>query len=88
MIDTLSYQIMEFLSKVGVKHIFFVPGGGNMFLVDAARRHPEIKCIFTHDESLREKTLWLLRWPCLFMLHKDVSVERIYCWEFTNSLKA
>jgi len=50
-IDTLSYQIMEFLSKVGVKHIFFVPGGGNMFLVDAAGRHPKIKTIATHNEQ-------------------------------------
>ena len=44
--DTLSYLLFDYLASLGVKTIFLVPGGGNMFLVDAARRHPEIKCIF------------------------------------------
>ena len=49
--DTLSYLLFDYLTSLGVKTIFLVPGGGNMFLVDAARRHPEIKCIFTHNEQ-------------------------------------
>jgi len=42
---------MDFLSQCGVTHIFFVPGGGNMFLVDAAGRHPNIKTVATHHEQ-------------------------------------
>ena len=32
--DTLSYLLFDYLSKVGTKAVFLVPGGGNMFLVD------------------------------------------------------
>ena len=49
--DTLSYQLMDILNKFGIDHIFLVPGGGNMFLVDAAGRHPNIKTIATHHEQ-------------------------------------
>ena len=51
MIETLSFHLMDALSKLGVNHVFFVPGGGNMFLVDAAGRHPNIKTIATHHEQ-------------------------------------
>ena len=51
MYDTVSYHIMELLSRNGVQHVFFVPGGGNMFLVDAAGRHPNIQTIATHHEQ-------------------------------------
>lgn len=49
--DTLSYLIFDFLSKLGTKVVFLVPGGGNMFLVDAVGRHPDIKCVCTHNEQ-------------------------------------
>ena len=49
--DTLSYLLFDYLSKIGTKAVFLVPGGGNMFLVDAVGRHPDIKCICTHNEQ-------------------------------------
>ena len=49
--DTLSYLLFDYLSKIGTKAVFLVPGGGNMFLVDAVGRHPGIKCICTHNEQ-------------------------------------
>ncbi len=51
MSDTLSYILMDYLYSIGVKKIFFVPGGGNMFLVDALGRHPKIDFISTHNEQ-------------------------------------
>ena len=49
--DTLSYLLFDYLSKIGTNTVFLVPGGGNMFLVDAVGRHPDIKCICTHNEQ-------------------------------------
>ena len=49
--ETLAYNLMDYLYENGIRHIFFVPGGGNMFLVDAAGRHPKIKTIATHHEQ-------------------------------------
>lgn len=49
--DTISYLLFDYLASIGTKTVFLVPGGGNMFLVDAAGRHPEIKCICTHNEQ-------------------------------------
>ena len=51
MTDTLSYVLMDYLSSIGVNKVFFVPGGGNMFLVDALGRHPKIDFISTHNEQ-------------------------------------
>ena len=49
--DTLSYLLFDYLSKIGTDTVFLVPGGGNMFLVDAVGRHPNIKCVCTHNEQ-------------------------------------
>ncbi len=49
--ETLAYNLMDYLFENGIRDIFFVPGGGNMFLVDAAGRHPKIKTIATHHEQ-------------------------------------
>jgi len=51
MIDTLSYFAVDFIHSLGVKKIFMVPGGGNMFLVDAVGRHKGIEVISTHNEQ-------------------------------------
>ena len=49
--DTISYFLMDYFASLGLKKVFFVPGGGNMFLVDAIGRHPEIDFVSTHNEQ-------------------------------------
>ncbi len=49
--DTISYYLMDYFASLGLKKVFFVPGGGNMFLVDAIGRHPEIDFVSTHNEQ-------------------------------------
>ena len=38
---TISNKIFAYLSSLGVDRVFLVPGGGNMFLVDAAGSETE-----------------------------------------------
>ena len=48
---TISNKIFAYLSSLGVDRVFLVPGGGNMFLVDAAGAEPEIEFVPTHHEQ-------------------------------------
>ena len=43
--------IVDRLSKIGVKHIFLLPGGGAMYLNDAVAKHPELEGIACHHEQ-------------------------------------
>ena len=43
--------IVDRLSKIGVKHIFLLPGGGAMYLNDAVAKHPEFEGIARHHEQ-------------------------------------
>ncbi len=43
--------ILDFLSKLGVKHLFMVSGGGMMFLLDAMAVNQKIKPVCTHHEQ-------------------------------------
>lgn len=49
--DTISYSIVDYLYSLGITKIFLVPGGGNMFLVDAIGRHPKLSYVSTHNEQ-------------------------------------
>ena len=48
---TVANQIFEFLESIGVDRVFLVPGGGNMFLVDAVATQAGIEFIATHHEQ-------------------------------------
>ena len=48
---TVANQIFEFLESIGVNRVFLVPGGGNMFLVDAVATQAGIEFIATHHEQ-------------------------------------
>ncbi len=39
----LSDYLVDFISNRGVEHIFLLPGGGAMHLIDAAGKHPDIE---------------------------------------------
>ncbi len=49
--STISNKIFAYLSSLGVDRVFLVPGGGNMFLVDAAGAEPGIEFVPTHHEQ-------------------------------------
>ena len=48
---TISNNIFSYLADIGVECVFLVPGGGNMFLIDAVGAEPRIKFIPTHHEQ-------------------------------------
>lgn len=48
---TISNKILSYIASLGVDRVFLVPGGGNMFLVDAAGSEPEIEFVPTHHEQ-------------------------------------
>jgi acetolactate synthase-1/2/3 large subunit len=48
---TLANQIFVFLQSIGVDRVFLVPGGGNMFLVDAVATQAGIEFVATHHEQ-------------------------------------
>ena len=48
---TLANQIFAFLQSKGVDRVFLVPGGGNMFLVDAVATQAGIEFVATHHEQ-------------------------------------
>jgi len=50
-ITTISNCIMAYLADLGVDRVFLVPGGGNMFLVDAVGAEPRIEFVPTHHEQ-------------------------------------
>ncbi|MDO8892034.1 MAG: thiamine pyrophosphate-binding protein [Sulfurimicrobium sp.] len=37
--------IADFVAGLGVKHVFLLPGGGAMYLVDAVGKHPDIEAV-------------------------------------------
>lgn len=37
--------IADFIAELGVKHVFLLPGGGAMYLMDAVGKHPAIKAV-------------------------------------------
>jgi len=47
----LSDFVINFIYNQGVKHIFLLPGGGCMHLVDSVGRHPSIKYICNLHEQ-------------------------------------
>ena len=47
----LSDYIVEFIAKLGVKHVFMLPGGGAMHLNDSLGRHPELKYVCNLHEQ-------------------------------------
>ena len=47
----ISDFIIEGLSQLGLKHIFLLPGGGNMFLIDAVAKSKKIEGIPCHHEQ-------------------------------------
>lgn len=49
--QTISQLIFAYLADLGVDRVFLVPGGGNMFLVDAAGLNPSIEVVATHHEQ-------------------------------------
>jgi len=50
-VRTNSLAIFEYLADIGVTKVFLVPGGGNMFLVDAVGRMKSIQFVVTHHEQ-------------------------------------
>ena len=52
MVDiTLSDEIFAIIKSLGTDKVFLVPGGGNMFLVDAAGNQDGIEIVPTHHEQ-------------------------------------
>ncbi len=43
--------VASFLAERGIRAVFLVPGGGNMYLVDAVGKHPGLECIANHHEQ-------------------------------------
>jgi acetolactate synthase-1/2/3 large subunit len=41
----LSDYVMDFLARQGLKHLFLLPGGGSMHLVDSAGRNPDFQYV-------------------------------------------
>ncbi|MEY4593285.1 MAG: hypothetical protein RIR18_2180 [Pseudomonadota bacterium] len=37
--------IADFIARIGVRHVFLLPGGGAMHLIDAAGKHPDIQAV-------------------------------------------
>jgi acetolactate synthase-1/2/3 large subunit len=37
--------IADFIADLGVKHVFLLPGGGAMYLMDAVGKHPDIEAV-------------------------------------------
>ena len=48
---TISSNIFTYLADRGVDCVFLVPGGGNMFLIDAVGQEPRINFVPTHHEQ-------------------------------------
>ena len=52
-LKTASDVVIEVLANHGVTHVFLLPGGGNMYLVDAVVRNPHITPIpMLHEQSV------------------------------------
>jgi acetolactate synthase-1/2/3 large subunit len=44
-------QVISFIESIGTKNVFFLPGGGNMYLIDALKRNKKINAIPMHHEQ-------------------------------------
>lgn len=45
-------QIIDEVAQAGVRHVFLIPGGGSMYLVDALGRHPKLEAIaMLHEQG-------------------------------------
>ena len=47
----LSDYIFQFIAELGVRHVFFLPGGGAMHLNDSLGHCPEIEFVCTGHEQ-------------------------------------
>src|SRR3990167_609090 len=47
----LSDYVMKFVSKIGVKHVFLISGGGNIHLVDSLGKNKSLKYVCNHHEQ-------------------------------------
>lgn len=47
----LSDYVIKFLHKIGIKHIFVISGGGNIHLIEAVGKNPDIQYICNHHEQ-------------------------------------
>lgn len=47
----LSDYVADFIARLGVKHVFMVPGGGSMHLVDSFGKNPDIEYVATIHEQ-------------------------------------
>ena len=43
--------IIDFVSSLGVKHIFSIPGGGSMYMNDALGKSKSVRPVSTHHEQ-------------------------------------
>ncbi|MDM9593128.1 thiamine pyrophosphate-binding protein [Pseudomonas guariconensis] len=43
--------IADFIAKLGVEHVFLLPGGGAMHLNDAVGKHPDLDVVACHHEQ-------------------------------------
>ena len=48
---TVADYIVSFLEHIGSKKVFLLPGGGNMYLVDAVAKNKKIEAIPMHHEQ-------------------------------------
>src|SRR3989339_1586216 len=47
----LSDFVIQFIEKLGVKHIFLISGGGNIHLVDSLGKSKKIEFVCNHHEQ-------------------------------------
>ncbi len=47
----LSDYVIDFVARLGVKHVFFLPGGAAMHLNDSLARHPDLQAICNLHEQ-------------------------------------
>ena len=50
----LSDYVMKFISKIGVKHVFLISGGGNIHLVDSLGKNKNLNYLNRHSELVSE----------------------------------
>lgn len=47
----ISDFIIDYIASIGVKHVFLIPGGGNVNLVDSVSKSSKVKYICNHHEQ-------------------------------------
>jgi len=47
----LSSYVIDFIARLGVKHVFFLPGGAAMHLNDSLGRHPGLQPVCNLHEQ-------------------------------------